>query len=83
MVYFHPVRRADGKPDIALLRKIQAELESSVFDLRRRTMIYRAINIVQHTPFTLLTTRAKVQKRLDHTVEKVMEHDLRPSSESK
>ena len=82
VVYFQPMRLADGKSDIALLRRVQADLYHGIFTKTPTIMDCHEISIAQYTPFTIFTTLPKVQKRLEQTVEKVMKHGLRPMPES-
>lgn len=82
MVYFAPMRRANGERDIALLRKLQEDLASSIFDVRMVEWDCGVIHIARIIPFWWSIRHRTVQRHLDRAIAKVMEHGLKPWPES-
>jgi hypothetical protein len=78
LVYFQPMRRADGKRDIALLRRIEAEILNETSWVQWEFLTCRAIHMHQQTRFTLRTGRSRIQKRLDRVIGLVSKYGLKP-----
>ena len=78
MVYFTPMRRSDGKRDIALLRKMEEDLTASIFDFRLIEWHCGAIHIARYAPYRWFSGQRMVQRNIDKVIDKVKEHGLRP-----
>ena len=78
LVYFQHMRRPDGKRDIALLRKIEAEILNEVSWFQWEFLTCHAIHMHQQTRFILFTGRSRIQKRLNRIVGMVSKHGLKP-----
>jgi hypothetical protein len=78
MVYFQPMRRADGKRDIALLRRIENEILNEPSWILTELLSCHAIHMRQFTRFTLFTGRSRIEKRLNRVHGAVIKHGLKP-----
>lgn len=82
MVYFAPMRRPDGKRDIALLRRIEGDILNEMSWFQWEFLICHAIHMHQRTRFTLLTGQRRIQKRIDRVVSKVSKYGPKPWPEA-
>lgn len=82
MVYFHPMRRPDGKRDMALLRQIEADLLNEWSWFQWEFLTCHAIHMHQRTRFRLFTDQRRIQKRLDRVIGKVTHYGLKPWPEA-
>ena len=82
MVYFHPMRRADGKRDMVLMRRIEADLLNEFNWFQCEFLTCHAIHMHQRTRFGLFTGRRKIRKRLDRVVQKITQYGLKPWPET-
>ncbi|MEZ4791704.1 MAG: hypothetical protein R2811_17020 [Flavobacteriales bacterium] len=78
MVYFEPMRRPDGKRDIALIRRIEQDILNEPSWLKNEYLTCHAIHMTQRTRFTLLTGRSAVQRRIERLVDRVLKYGLKP-----
>ena len=78
MVYFEPMRRPDGKRDIALLRRIEQDILNETSWTHWEYLNCHAIHMCQRTRFTLLAGRSRFQKRIDRVVGIVKKYGLKP-----
>lgn len=82
MIYFHPMRRPDGKRDMALLRRIEADLLNEWSWFHWEFLTCRAIHMHQRTRFGLFTNRKRIKKRLDRVAGKIIHYGLKPWPEA-
>ena len=82
MIYFHPMRRPDGKRNMALFRRIEADLLNEWSWFHWEFLTCHAIHMHQRTRFGLFTNRKRIKKRLDRVVEKIKFYGLKPLSEA-
>lgn len=78
MVYFTPMRRPDGRRDIALLRRIEQDILDETSWVDREYLTCHAIHMHQRTRFTLCTGRRQIQERLDRVIGMVSKYGLKP-----
>jgi hypothetical protein len=81
MVYFRPMRRADGKRDIAALRRISSDILNDS-GWRAEHLTCHDIHLRQYTPFTPFTTAARIRDRLERLIGMVSKHQLKPWPEA-
>lgn len=82
LIYFHPMRRPDGKRNMALLRRIEADLLNEWSWFQWEFLTCHAIHMHQRTRFRLFTNRKRIKKHLDRVVGKLTHYGLMPWPEA-
>jgi hypothetical protein len=81
LVYFQPMRTRDGKRDMRLLRRMENDLLNETNWIYAEQLSCHAIHMRSYTRLTIWVTQAKVKKRIEKVVDRVMQYGLKPWSE--
>lgn len=81
MVYFQPPVLADDALAVVFLDKSNEAVTPAFWEGQWCGMNFEASHLAHHTPITFLTSRKRIQRRIDRGVEVVMERKLRPIEE--
>jgi hypothetical protein len=82
LVHYERPRRADGKSDIARIRRFQQDLVSPIFGRQDPLISDHHSFIIHHIAFTWFTKANRVKRAMDRAVDKLLEHKLAPLSEA-
>lgn len=81
MIYFHPMRTSDGKRDMRLYRKLENDLLNETNWIDTEQLSWHAIHLRSYTRLSIWVSQAKVKRRIEKLIDRVMRYDLKPWSE--
>ncbi len=81
MVYFEPPVLSNGELNVKLLDQADAAVTPAFWESQICRMNFGPSYLVYHTPITFLTSRKRIQQRLDLAVQTVAQRKLLPIEE--